>query len=626
MGKRRTPVRPSPPAKPPPPSPARVRLFRALTLVLAPVVVVGSLELLLRLFGVGHPTGFTLPCEVHRRPAACPNPDFALQFFPPGLARQPTPFVLPEEKGALTARVVVLGESAAQGDPEPSFGLSRFLEAMLEEALPGVRFEVVNAGVVAINSHVLVPMAHDLARHLPDVVVIYAGNNEVVGPYGPGTVLTGRQPGRALIRASIALGSSRIGQLLGMLGQSRGKEAPTEWRGMELFLDHQVRADDPAMEAVYRGFRENLAEVVAVFRSSGARVVVSTVGTRLRDFAPFASAHRSGLAEPALERWKGAVARGDRAAVEQRLDDALAAFREAEAIDGTFAELQYRIGRTALAMGEESLARERLGMARDLDTLRFRADGRLVQLTAEVARTAGPEVELVDGAGALAAASPQGLPGPEVFWEHAHLTPEGNEVLARALLPAVVRALPQSLGVRDLTLPSHERVVGRLALTGYNRYLIAKEVLRRLARPPFTGQLDHALQLEQVERVRDQGAREPFEETEGRYQAALERDPGDPWLHWNHAILLDNRDVFLARGGEPDLGRAVPEYQRVLDAFPRSGEARIRLAEAFARLGRLDEAEAQCREVLRIRPRDAQARATLAYVIEKRSIPSRSPR
>jgi tetratricopeptide (TPR) repeat protein len=89
-------------------------------------------------------------------------------------------------------------------------------------------------------------------------------------------------------------------------------------------------------------------------------------------------------------------------------------------------------------------------------------------------------------------------------------------------------------------------------------------------------------------------------------------------LHWNHAILLDNRDVFLVRRGEPDRGRAIPEYLRVLEAFPRYGEAHIRLAEAYARLGRLDEAEAQCREVLRFRPGDVQARATLAYVASRR--------
>ena len=602
-------------------SASRVRLFRVVTVVLAPLLVLGALELLLRLFGVGHSTAFTVPCEVGGRPAACPNPDFPLRFFPPALARQPTPFVIPAEKGPRTLRVMVLGESAAQGDPEPTFGLARFLQAMLEEALPGVRVEVVNAGLVAINSHALVPMARDLARHAPDVAVVYAGNNEVVGPFGPGTVLTGRPPGLALVRASLAIGTTRIGQLLGALGR-RGKDVPTEWRGMELFLDHQVRADDPAMDLVYRGFASNLAEVLEAFRSRGTRVVVCTVGTRLRDFAPFASAHRPGLDAAALARFQEAVARGDAAEQAQRPAEALVAYREAEAIDPGHAELQYRIGRAGLAAEDWLTAREGLERARDLDTLRFRADSRLAQLTEEVARAAGRGVELVYGARALAAASRHGLPGPEVFWEHAHLTPKGNEVLARALFPAVVRVLPASLGVVNATPPSHERLVERLALTGYNQYLVAKEVLRRLEHPPFTGQLDHALQVQQVTRVRDEGAKEAFEDTEAQYQAALARAPDDPWLHWNHAILLDNRDVFLARRGEPDRGRAIPEYQRVLQALPDSREAHLRLAEAYARLGRIDEAKQQCREVLRFRPGDAQARSTLAELERMRRSPA----
>jgi tetratricopeptide (TPR) repeat protein len=453
------------------------------------------------------------------------------------------------------------------------------------------------------------------------VAVVYAGNNEVVGPFGPGTVLTGRPPGLALVRASLAIGTTRIGQLLGALGR-RGKDVPTEWRGMELFLDHQVRADDPAMDLVYRGFASNLAEVLEAFRSRGTRVVVCTVGTRLRDFAPFASAHRPGLDAAALARFQEAVARGDAAEQAQRPAEALVAYREAEAIDPGHAELQYRIGRAGLAAEDWLTAREGLERARDLDTLRFRADSRLAQLTEEVARAAGRGVELVYGARALAAASRHGLPGPEVFWEHAHLTPKGNEVLARALFPAVVRVLPASLGVVNATPPSHERLVERLALTGYNQYLVAKEVLRRLEHPPFTGQLDHALQVQQVTRVRDEGAKEAFEDTEAQYQAALARAPDDPWLHWNHAILLDNRDVFLARRGEPDRGRAIPEYQRVLQALPDSREAHLRLAEAYARLGRIDEAKQQCREVLRFRPGDAQARSTLAELERMRRSPA----
>jgi tetratricopeptide (TPR) repeat protein len=318
----------------------------------------------------------------------------------------------------------------------------------------------------------------------------------------------------------------------------------------------------------------------------------------------------------------GGGRRGDAAERAQRHGDALAAYREAEAVDPGFAELQYRIGRAALAAGDEALARERLARARDLDTLRFRADGRLVQLTAEVARAAGAGVELVDGAAALAAVSPQGLPGPELFWEHAHLTPEGNEVLARALFPS--GACPARVARSARRGAARARAAGgRLALTGYNRYLVSKEVLRRLEHSPFPGQIDHDLQIRQLEQVRDAGAREPFEETEARYQAALARHPDDPWLHWNHAILLDNRDVFLARRGEPDQGRAIPEYQRVLQSLPRSREARLRLAEAYLRLGRLDEAEAQCREVLRFRPGDPQARDTLASLAVRRTHPPR---
>jgi len=213
-----------------------------------------------------------------------------------------------------------------------------------------------------------VPIAQDLAGRKFDVAVIYAGNNEVVGPFGPGTVLTGRQPGPRLIHLSIALGATRIGQLMSGVGRSLRKDTPVEWQGMELFLDHQVRADDPAMEQVYRGFGANLAEMIRIFRSAGTRVVVSTVGTRLRDFAPFASAHRPGLDAVTLGRWNAAVARGDEAVGGQRVVEATAAYREAESIDGAVADLQYRIGHLALLTGKDALARERLPRARDLDT------------------------------------------------------------------------------------------------------------------------------------------------------------------------------------------------------------------------------------------------------------------
>jgi tetratricopeptide (TPR) repeat protein len=587
-----------------------------------PLLLLALVEGGLRLAGVGYRPGFTVGCRVQGRAARCENPDFSRRFFPAAAVRRPTSFAIPEAKGPRTFRIFVVGESAAQGDPEPSFGVGRFLGAMLQERFPALDFEVVNTGVVAVNSHVLLPIVRDLARRSGDLFVIYAGNNEVVGPYGAGTVLTRGSARLPLVRASLALQATRIGQLLGRLA-SPSSGTSGEWRGMEMFLEQQVRATDPAMEQVYASFERNLSDLVDVARDSGARVVVSTVGTRLGDFAPFASLNAPGLDPASRAAFQAGLARGAALESEGKWSEALAAYQAAAALDPGFAELQYRMARCQEHLGDLPAARAGFARARDLDTLRFRADGRINDTIRAVARRAGPGVQLVDGEAALASASPQGIPGAGLFYEHAHLTPEGNYQLALALFPAVVAALPASVHPPGAPVepPTFEACVRRLALTGYDRYRVAKEVLRRLQRPPFTGQIDHAAQVAHWERERDRQAMETFTNSDTAYRAAIARSPFDPWLLVNHAVLLDNRDVFEARQGLPDRGRAIAPLQRSLELLPQMPEARIRLAEALIRVGRPDEAIAQCQALLRFRPTDAGAYRTMAYAWSRKGRP-----
>lgn len=49
------------------------------------------------------------------------------------------------------------------GDPQPAYGASRYLEVLLRERFPHEKFEVVNLGVTAINSHVILPIAREVA-------------------------------------------------------------------------------------------------------------------------------------------------------------------------------------------------------------------------------------------------------------------------------------------------------------------------------------------------------------------------------------------------------------------------------------------------------------------------------
>jgi tetratricopeptide (TPR) repeat protein len=242
------------------------------------------LEGVLRIAGYGYPSAFFVP--VSGAPFYTTNQRFGLRFFPPRLARTPAPERFAASKPERAYRIFVLGESAAMGFPEPGFSFGRHLEMMLRRMYPAARFEVIQASMTAINSHAVLPIAQDAARLAPDLFIVYCGNNEVVGPYGAGTVFTRTTSTLPLIRAAIRLGATRTGQLFSGLLPRR--DQPAEWRGMEMFLRHTVQANDPRLESVYANFRQNLGDVCRVARRSGARVILSTVAVNLKDSPPFA--------------------------------------------------------------------------------------------------------------------------------------------------------------------------------------------------------------------------------------------------------------------------------------------------------------------------------------------------
>ena len=281
----------------------RVWVFRIITAIVLPVVLIVATEGSLRLLNVGYPSELTVPCTVRDLNAFCDNDHFTWQFFPPGAFRLPPAFAIPAQKPPESFRIFIVGEFAAQGDPEPAYSFGRYLEVMLRERFPAIRFEVVNTGIAAINSHVLLPAVRNLARRDGDLFVLYIGNNEVVGPYGAATALTRRGGSLGLIRAGIFLNSTRIGQLL-RAAFHYGDSDSYAWRGMEMFLMQQVPAHSTDLRLVYAHFRSNLRDIISVARGSAAHVLISTVGVNLKDSAPFASLHRPDLTSEKKKVWE----------------------------------------------------------------------------------------------------------------------------------------------------------------------------------------------------------------------------------------------------------------------------------------------------------------------------------
>ena len=302
-------------------------LFRLLALTLVPSVFLVLTELSLRLTGVGYPSSFTVKQTVNGQAVASDNPKFIWKYFPRSLARPSFSFNIPETKSPQTYRIFVLGGSAAQGMPEPAFGFSRILGVMLEERYPGVNFEVYNTGITAINSRVVRDIAKDCAKHAPDLFVVYLGNNESVGPYGAGTIITAHGQDLTFIRLQPFLRSLRLYQLLeDWVGVSQSEaKILNRWRGMQMFVDHQIRADDDRLKETYQKFRENLESICRTARNGEIPIVLSTVAVNLKDSPPFGSLHRAGLSGAAKEKWDALYRKGESLQSQQEYEKALGA-------------------------------------------------------------------------------------------------------------------------------------------------------------------------------------------------------------------------------------------------------------------------------------------------------------
>jgi len=533
----------------PPPTPklplGKKLLYAVVVSVSTLVLLLIGTEVTLRIVDYGHSPHFFRKVRlaggdvVYRENRWATTP-----YFSAALARRPQPIRLPARKAPDTYRIFVLGSSAAMGDPEPSFSVARVLEVMLHAAYPQQKFEVVNAAVTAINSHVVRGIADDCAALEPDLFVVYEGNNEVIGPFGPAGVFAPFLKSERAVRTAIWLKGTRLGQLLANLGRGR---RPADWGGMEMFLRQQITADDPRLDIVQAHFRANLTAVTQAAQRAGATTLLCTVATNQRDFPPFLSS----------EGW---------------------------------AENIYQQAQQALAMGREDEARPLFQRALDLDTLRFRTDSKLNGIIRELGESNQPGVRLVDVAQAIALRSPHGIIGSEFLYEHVHFNLRGTCEFAAALLPAIGADLRKRGLVTTTEMPAtvgFSEVSQALGYSTYEQAMIALELLRRFSRPPFTAQSDHATRLASWQRwegnARALLARADATDTLREIgRRALEQRPGD-WL------LERNTGVMLLSRGQP--AEALPYLERAQHWIDDDVDTLVALGWVHQALGHAAESE-----------------------------------
>ncbi len=577
------------------------------------------------------------------------NSKFMWRFFDPKISRIPEAISVALQKPPNTKRIFVLGGSAALGVPYSAYSFSRVLEVMLDNAYPEQEFEVYNVAMTAINSHVVLPIARECAELDPDLFIVYMGNNEVVGPYGPGSVIMGFQPNHSIIRLSVWAKTTRSGQLLSQIIGTFGNDtsAPKQWMGMDIFVDKVVPASDARLKIVYSHFESNLSDIIKIGRKAGARVMVSTVASNIQDSFPFASSHSNSLSETDLQNWTRAFEEVQKEMAQHNYSEALALIEECELLDKEHALLTYEKARCYENLGQGKHAREAYIKARDLDTLRFRTDSTLNERVRRTVQSFSDEgVQLIDAEQLFGGTSEStnSIAGYDEFFEHVHLTFEGNYKLAKAIFHKLPAVVPDLAETEETIPPDLQACAEQLAWNSWGKIKQLNGIIPLMDRPPFTGQKDHArrmqdLKQELIQHNADIG-KDNGNQTLQNFKIALEKRPDDPYLHqligefyysmnqhdealehlrMVNRILPSSHDAFMQlayiyfRSGRVE--ESVPHFRRAIELSPHYVQTQMDLASALAHLRQFDEAEAISERLSKQLPGDPTIQFGYGYML-----------
>jgi len=566
----------------------RLWLFRVIAVTVIPALLFLLLEITLCVVGYGFPTTTTIKCKINAKASYRSNTKFAWRFFHPSIARTTDPFVFPASKSKDTYRIFVMGASAAAGMPDGAFCFGRILRVMLHLQYPKTNFEVITPAMPAINSHVVLEIADDCTRYQSDLFIIYLGNNEVVGPYGAGTVFSPLSSNLFLIRLGIVLKAAKLGQLItNLLESAVAGDAPRVWHGMKMFLEKQVRADSTNLGIVYRHFQRNLQDIRRLAFKSGINIIFCMVPTNLKDNPPFASLHRPNLTYAEKKSWDELYQQGINEIIRN-----VACDRAAEG------------------------------------------------------------VYLIDVVRTFEENSPHEIPGEELFYEHVHMNFKGNYLLAGTVFKQVEEILPERIKLNkadERPFPTEEECARYLAYTDWGRYKIYSKILSDyIKQAPFTNQLYNDQRISQMEQelkaLEDFLSPDVLREVEGQYRWAIQQTPSDWWLYFKYGELLEDLGNFdaaarqyrlvldympchfgayaklgLLFGKGGDLDEAITHNLEAVRIYPLFVDAYFNLGFAYHVQGRLDKAVEYYSKAIRLKPDQAKAYNNLGLVLFQQS-------
>ncbi len=445
----------------------RTILQKGLLATVSPFVALAVLEGLLSLGGWFEPCRLLLPARHNGETYYYSNPAYGSLFFPRRDLPMPSPVWVREHKTPGLKRIVLLGESAAAGFPHPEFNLARTVEHIWRARHPEQPVEVVNLTMVGVNSYILRNFAREAMKLQPDAFILYAGHNEVIGPYGPASVFGRHISSINLARFNLWVRNLRLGRAVDALPVvwKGSKESLPRWMGLEEFKDTPILNRDERLDVMARHMEQNFRDLIDDAVDNDIRVLVAVPAANLTDWPPLGSEDSQYTDEEA---------------------DALLSGGRGDLVSSAYQV--YRLAKTTAEEGRVDQAWTLYRRALDLDTFRFRADSRIRRVFQSFEGVwSSKDVRIIDVDLALHERNYRFSSDREYFCEHVHLTFAGRTAVSTMMTDGLMSLLDIH-SVSGSPVLSVADMAKRMLFTPMDEYAIWQEVWRLLSLDVFTGQ------------------------------------------------------------------------------------------------------------------------------------------
>ncbi|MCA9085920.1 MAG: SGNH/GDSL hydrolase family protein, partial [Planctomycetaceae bacterium] len=343
---------------------------------------------------------------------------------------EPRSFLVPKPSGVY--RIVVFGGSTVIGFPyAPELSFPRHIEIQLKAQFPERQFEVLNAGMTAINSFAVCDLVRQALFVEPDLVIVHTGHNEFYGPGGSAS--TSFNLSADLIRWTFRL---RRWRLVQWLTGNISSLPPPEDDLLDLLPGNlDIPLDGDVYQRARTNYEANLRQIVELCDSANIPLLFTSVCCNLRDQSPLASGWPLDSVNGKVE-WLHRLKQAEQQLANGRPEQALVELDAADKIAPGSCVTAFRRGQCEVAAGTTAGAWKQFRLARDLDGCRFRAPSEFADIVRSISAESD-NCHFWDTEQAIKESGYELPPGFDLYFEHVHYNFEGHSLLGRIMAKAV---------------------------------------------------------------------------------------------------------------------------------------------------------------------------------------------